>query len=82
MNECQGNVQTNGGMDRWNRFYGYPVRLQTVHLANKEIKTKVLEIDSHGNTTSSYISKLTVVKNGIKEKKYCGLCFDGASRGA
>ena len=48
----------------------------------KEIKTKVLEIDSHGNTTSSYISKLTVVKNGIKEKKYCGLCFDGASRGA
>lgn len=55
MNECQGNVQTNGGMDRWNRFYGYPVRLQTVHLVNKEIKTKVLKIDSHGNTTSSYI---------------------------
>ena len=55
MNECQGNVQTNGGMDRWNRFYGYPVRLQTVHLVNNEIKTKVLKIDSHGNTTSSYI---------------------------
>lgn len=56
MNECQGNVQAEGGMDRRNRFYGYhPVRLQTVHLINKEIKTKVLKIDSHGNTTSSYI---------------------------
>ena len=40
MNECQGNVQTNGGMDRWNRFYGYPVRLQTVHLANKRNQNK------------------------------------------